>query len=150
MDNSLDPDWMQMGILTLYGFDPMRDCAARKPTKLKEFITICVVAVKYEIEGLLDTALEATSNILTECLSYKDEYETVLPEFLGDGWLDGWCEMITEERYTPLMFRVLREHLPTLYNRTLFQNLLDQEPSLVRCLLDAMVEDQAQRAKERR
>lgn len=134
-----------MGIMALYGFDPMDHGATRKPTTLKDFIAIGVVAVQYKIEGLLDTALEITSNILTECLSHEDEDDVdhALKHFLGFKW----SEMLNDGRCTPLVMKTLKEHLPEINKTSFFKELLDMEPLLARCLFDAMVEDQAQRAK---
>jgi hypothetical protein len=143
MDSSLSPNAMHTGILALYGFDFMDEhYETEKPTELGDFVEICVVAVQYEIEGLFDSMLEAVSQALTKCLSLVDdddnEFDITLDEFLGSEW----SGMLHEPRFPPLVFKLLKEHLPKMYNRRAFQDLLTKEPLLARCLLDGMMEAQ--------
>jgi len=146
-DSSLDPEPMQIGIMTLYGFNPMANVATGVPTTLKSFIAISVVAVQYEIEGLLDTAFKAINNTLTKCLSHDDEDEvnSALEHFLGCEW----NQMLNDGRFTPLMCEALRNRLYKINNKPVFKELLTKEPLLCRCLYEAMVEDEAQRPREK-
>ena len=125
---------MHIAIRALYGFNFMDEDGDTTvvPTTLHDFVAICVVAVQYEMEGVLNTVLDAANKTLT--LSHMDESEIMVSEFLGDKW--NWREMLEDERYTPLMFRVLREHLPRLQYTAVFRKLLDKEPALVRYLFD--------------
>jgi hypothetical protein len=114
MDDSLCSTSMHIDIMALYGFDFMGQniSAAERPTTLMDFIEICVVAVQYEIDGLLSSALKAASEALTHCLSHENEDEgnRALDEFLNSEPSD-WHWILTDSRYTPLMFKILRDHL---------------------------------------
>jgi hypothetical protein len=152
MDSSLQSVSMYIGIKALYGIDLMArgDHATEMSTTLINFIEICVVAVQYDIEGLLDSALKAASVTLTDCLSDENEAEgnSALRVFLGFSSCSSWYSNLDDKRYTPFLFKVLKEHLHKIHNKPVFQELLDQEPKLARYLLDAMMEDQAQRVKD--
>ena len=64
---------MYSGVRCLYGFDYMADGELGKPASLDEFLELCVVAVHFKIEGLLESAVKAATRILTDCFSYENE-----------------------------------------------------------------------------
>jgi hypothetical protein len=114
-------------------------------TSLYDFLNICMVAVHHENDDLLNSTIRAASRALADCLSDQDEekVDSALNDFLGSNW----DVIINDPRYTPLMFKVLREHLYKLDSRPVFKKLRKEEPLLADCLFDAMMEDQAQRAR---
>jgi hypothetical protein len=150
MDNSLCSTSMRVAILIMYGFDVIGQniSAIEKPTMLIDFMQICVVAVQYEIDGLLEVVLKAASEALTGCLSHEDEerVDSALSHFFGFG-VFGWDSMLNDARYTPLMLKVLREHVHEINDEQVFRKLLDDNPLLVRGLFDAVVDDLPQKAK---
>ena len=66
---------MYSGVRYLYGFDYMADGELGKPASLDEFLELCVVAVHFRIEGLLESAVKAAIRILTDCFGYENEAE---------------------------------------------------------------------------
>ena len=105
-----------------------------------------MLAAHYEIDSLLESTLEAASHALTGCLNFEDEEKinSALKDFLGSGW----DSILSDSRYTSMMLKVLKGHLYKIYNKLVFKELRKKETLLASCLFDAMVEDQAQMARE--
>ena len=138
-------DSMLIAVTHLYGFDFMGQKEIDPPTSLYDYLDICVVAAHYEIDDLLESTLQAASRALTDCSSGEDEERINIA--LKDFLCFSWKSILNDPRYTPLLFKVLREHLYKLNNRPVWKELLTNEPLLLGCLYDAIMEDQAQKAR---
>jgi hypothetical protein len=135
-------DWaMYAGVRYLYGFDYMAKGELKRPAWLDEFLELCVVAVHYKIDGLLDSAVKAAIRALTNCFSYESvgEDHFRVRSFLGERII------LPDDRYHPHLLSILGGHLTKLYTNPHFQDLLNDESGLVRILLDGLVKEQALR-----
>jgi hypothetical protein len=132
---------MYSGVIYLYGFDYMADGELGKPASLDEFLELCVVAVHFKIEGLLESAVKAAIRILTDCFSYENEEEA---QFWLEKFISGRI-ILSDDRYHPHLVSILGGHLTKFYTNPYFQELLDWDPIVVRVLLSGLVEEQALR-----
>jgi hypothetical protein len=136
---------MLTAVTHLYGLDLMGQGEIDPPTSLWDFLDICVVAAHYEIDDLLESTLKAASLALNDCLGDQDEEksDSALKAFLGSSW----DSILNDQRYTTPMLEVLIEHVYKLNSKQAFNELLDREPLLMRCLLSAMAKYLGQRAR---
>jgi hypothetical protein len=130
------------GVRYLYGFDLTADYGPWEPTLLEDFLELCVVAVHYKIDGLLESTVKATIRALTDSFSYESigKDHLGLKEFLGERLV-----IPDDDRYHPHLHSILGGHLTKLYTYPHFQDLLNGEPVLARILLDGFVKGQALR-----
>ena len=128
-----------VGVKYLYGFDILAHGEFERPEYLLDFLEICVVAVHYKIEGLLDLTVKAAIRALTDCFSYENvgEDHHRVGTFLGEE------SDLTDDSNHPHLVSILGGHLTKLYTYPHFQDLLNGEPVLVRILLDGLVKEQA-------
>jgi hypothetical protein len=142
MDLSFTPEQNEIVVRHLYGFDFMDDWETETPTSLHDFLSICAVASRYEIRGLLNAALAAADRALGDSFSDKnrnadDSDECALETFLGSTWDD----LIKDERHIPHFLTILEDHLTNLYVHEFFAYWARCAPKVVRCLVDELVKE---------
>lgn len=142
---NFDHESMRIAVMHVYGFDFMATSETRTPRSPQEFLDICVIAEHYGIANLRRLTLNAAARALTGCLSGEDKekVDSALKDFLGSSW----NSILSDARYTPLLLRVLREHIDKLVDMPVFNKLLEMEPMFSRRLIFAMGKELGQRAR---
>jgi hypothetical protein len=130
------PFAMSAAIKYMYGFEFHGDPYPMSSTSLYHYASICAMAEKYEVAGLLEAALQAAQRALVDCLS--DEAE--LREFLGTSGLWAMASS-TYPRDFVLAVRILGHNLTALRKKAAFQELLEDVPKLAIDLLNLVAEE---------
>jgi hypothetical protein len=143
MERRFSSDQNQAVVAYLYGFDITDNQFSIDrvvPTKIDDFLIICVVAEHYKIRGLRNAAVIAASDALARALSDENGKvdEGALEIFLSCDW----SELLDDKRRIPhFLSIILGDSFTDLYFHEYFHDYLKYTPKVVRCLLEGLVKE---------